>query len=316
MKKRIYYFDIAKGILILMVVIGHVVEMGPVNQFVYTFHMPAFFIISGIMLNYSTVLKKPLYKVIYKKIYTLIIPLVFFEFIGVIANILSFGISLRPAGYIYQTLILDFNNGPDWFIWVLFRAEILFILIHKIIKNKYYFVFTVCILGMIMIKYYYYRLAGATGIGILFLTLGYCTVGLFTQEKKWGIAIISSVITIICCVLNGKVDLGTWSFGFVPLYIIGSIAGTIFVIEISKYLSSKILLYYGQNSLTVMGTHQAINLTYKFRKNIKYYTTFQSLIISIVICVIELPIIWIFNRYIPFLIGKSSIFEKIIDKSV
>lgn len=54
MKERIEYFDIAKGILILCVVIGHVFDRGVINQYVYSFHVPAFFIISGIMQNYST----------------------------------------------------------------------------------------------------------------------------------------------------------------------------------------------------------------------------------------------------------------------
>ena len=312
MNKRIQYFDIAKGILILMVVIGHIAETGPANQFVYTFHMPAFFIISGIMLRYSSALKKPLYKVIYKKLYTLVIPLLFFELIGVIANILSFGFSLNPVGYIYQTLILNFNNGPVWFIWALFRAEILFIILHRIIKNKYCFIIAVSVLGMLMIEFHYLRMAGSTGIGFLFLTSGYYMAGLFTKEKKIEIVVISIIITIICCVLNGKVDLGTWSFGLIPLYITGSIAGTVFVIEISKYLSSKLLIYYGQNSLTIMGTHQAINLTYRVRMGIKQYTAFQSLIVFIVISAMEIPIIWIFNRYIPFLIGKTSFFDKVI----
>ena len=39
MEQRIEYFDIAKGILILLVVIGHIFETGPINQFVYSFHM-------------------------------------------------------------------------------------------------------------------------------------------------------------------------------------------------------------------------------------------------------------------------------------
>lgn len=64
MKERIEYYDVAKGILILLVVLGHVFETGIINQYIYSFHMPAFFIISGIMQNYSSVLKKPLKDVV------------------------------------------------------------------------------------------------------------------------------------------------------------------------------------------------------------------------------------------------------------
>lgn len=48
-KKRIDYFDIAKGIGILLMIIGHMdLKKYPlINHFIYSFHMPLFFVISG-----------------------------------------------------------------------------------------------------------------------------------------------------------------------------------------------------------------------------------------------------------------------------
>lgn len=50
MKNRIKFLDIAKGIAILAIIAGHT---GPdwVKQFVFTFHVPVFFIISGYFLK-------------------------------------------------------------------------------------------------------------------------------------------------------------------------------------------------------------------------------------------------------------------------
>lgn len=53
MKKRIEFYDIAKGILMSMVVLGHIITMNYsgsalLKSFIYTFHVPAFFIITGI----------------------------------------------------------------------------------------------------------------------------------------------------------------------------------------------------------------------------------------------------------------------------
>lgn len=47
--KRIDYFDIAKGIGILIMIIGHMnLKQYPlIKNFIYSFHMPLFFIISG-----------------------------------------------------------------------------------------------------------------------------------------------------------------------------------------------------------------------------------------------------------------------------
>ena len=50
-KNRLDYIDRAKGILIILVVIGHIWQSGPVFNTIYVFHMPAFFVISGLLLG-------------------------------------------------------------------------------------------------------------------------------------------------------------------------------------------------------------------------------------------------------------------------
>lgn len=47
MKKRIEWVDIAKGIAIMLMVIGHEVSNGLVYALIFSFHMPLFFILSG-----------------------------------------------------------------------------------------------------------------------------------------------------------------------------------------------------------------------------------------------------------------------------
>lgn len=42
MKKRLEYIDISKGILIILMVIGHIWQGGFVFNLIYAFHMPAF----------------------------------------------------------------------------------------------------------------------------------------------------------------------------------------------------------------------------------------------------------------------------------
>ena len=47
-KKRIDYFDIAKGIGIILMILGHMsLQNEYLKNFIYSFHMPLFFIISG-----------------------------------------------------------------------------------------------------------------------------------------------------------------------------------------------------------------------------------------------------------------------------
>lgn len=45
---RIEYIDVAKGVAILLVVVGHVSSLpAPIKSSLYSFHMPLFFLLSG-----------------------------------------------------------------------------------------------------------------------------------------------------------------------------------------------------------------------------------------------------------------------------
>ena len=75
---RISYIDNAKGILILCIILGHVYTGGGIHRLIYVFHVPAFFIISGILFNYSKTLEKPFAKCVKEKGKKYISPVNFF----------------------------------------------------------------------------------------------------------------------------------------------------------------------------------------------------------------------------------------------
>lgn len=50
-KQRVEYIDILKGFGIILVVLGHVTLNSDLYHFIYAFHMPLFFIISGMFLH-------------------------------------------------------------------------------------------------------------------------------------------------------------------------------------------------------------------------------------------------------------------------
>ena len=51
MKQRIVWVDIFRGLAIIAVVIGHSGTLTQIQRFVYSFHIAAFFFISGYILN-------------------------------------------------------------------------------------------------------------------------------------------------------------------------------------------------------------------------------------------------------------------------
>jgi len=106
-------FDEAKGILILLVVFGHLIEpqisnslpVRRVYEFIYLFHMPAFVFISGYLFKIESETRTHCVRIIQN----LVMPLVMFEAIYEGYTILTTG---RPSVY-----FLDF--APYWTLWYL-----------------------------------------------------------------------------------------------------------------------------------------------------------------------------------------------------
>ena len=79
MKRRIDYIDFTKGFLILSVILGHCINgENYFKNIIYSFHMPAFFIISGILLNYSSAVGKNFGRFLLLRIRQLVIPYIIF----------------------------------------------------------------------------------------------------------------------------------------------------------------------------------------------------------------------------------------------
>lgn len=142
MSKRIEFIDTAKGVAICLMVFGHSGYSGYLHQFIYAFHMPFFFLVSGLFLkltnqsDFNQNLVKNFNQLIvpYVAMYILTIPfgLAFIYFHGGLD--LSFSnIAIKPIiGMLWgvdkiQGAHSIFSNGPLWFLLALFCARILFL---------------------------------------------------------------------------------------------------------------------------------------------------------------------------------------------
>ena len=59
---RIDFIDIAKGIGMFLVIVGHVETYDFINRMIYSFHMPLFFVLSGFFLKPDHFGKKSIIK--------------------------------------------------------------------------------------------------------------------------------------------------------------------------------------------------------------------------------------------------------------
>lgn len=306
MVKRIHYLDYAKGIAIILVVLGHIFSGGNIKTYIYSFHMPLFFIISGYLFNYSNV--KSFKEFINKKIKAYLIPYVTFSIINILGYYLLSGLSLIVLRNNLLETIKFCGIGALWFLPILFIAETIFMFCK--FNNKKIIYSVLIFIGVSVISLSIWALTRSfialilirSMISLIFIIIGYslCNVIKNLNLKWYQIAIIT-ILNIALAVINGYVDLWCIQFNNIILYFINSILGSLNIISISKKINSKLLSFWGRNTLIIMATHQLI-LTMFSKINIVNELSFTTKLILVL--VIEYPIIVLINNYTPFLLGK------------
>lgn len=310
--KRIDYLDYIKGFGILLVILGHIYDVSnPIKIWLYSFHIPLFFIISGALIKYTNINGRNMKNIIISKFKSLIIPYICFEllaiFVWMIQNELTFS---AFKWNITDSIFMYCKAGTTWFLFALFVSEILFISILKYLKSNKLITLITGILFIISLTIHtenhnilvLFRCFIANG----FLYVGYYGYNLIINKNLSILFIIAlCVANIILSHFNGLVDLWSLQFGNIFLYTICSILGSVSIIHLFKKIKqSFILKYLGENSLIIMATHQV--LLEKFINVVTggQYTYLTGLLMLVLIVSIEIPIIYIINRYMPFMIGK------------
>lgn len=330
---RILWVDIAKGIGILLVLIGHISQNQYISSFIYSFHMPLFFMISGYLYNN----KKNYIK---KKIKSILIPYLFFAIISFIywycieRNLREQDVSPINA-FINIWLARGGNsnyvfNIALWFLPCLLFVEIIFHLLQRRIKNNKILsviIFIFSIIGYIYAKLNLVRLPLCIDISftaIAFYFLGY----LWRNEceyyfEKLKLSKVTKIFIFGICFLfiavfsqfSTNIDMNNLQFPFyICLYIL-PIVGFFMIYIISTVIKqNKILQYLGNNTLIIMGVHEPIkriiiellHRIFKIQTEILRVNFIWIILTTIVLLLVCLPIIYIINNYLPFLIGRKK----------
>jgi fucose 4-O-acetylase-like acetyltransferase len=159
LSKDLYFI---RGIAIALVALGHVIGnrdsgirqlydqdipyMGWIYNFIYTFHMPIFFIISGISFSIFSTSNNSYKKFINSKFIRIIIPLVCWAPIYYIFRTLSGSIKFSFTGLIQSVI---YPNFIFWFFHALLLATVLsFILINKLSSKTIYYIISTALFAL------------------------------------------------------------------------------------------------------------------------------------------------------------------------
>ena len=298
--KRIKYIDVAKGIGIVLVLVGHtgfIPQM--LKQFIYAFHMPLFFVLAGFLMAVKGEAGKDLKSVILHKAKGLLVPYVIFSVLYLIVSFIEIkaGVvtDVSVAGNAIRSLFL-YGDSVLWFLPCLFFAEAGGLFIANYFGKNWQVILTIALglgfylpilrgqdifskigvmlnngipsAGNCLIMLWMVLLR--SGMMLVFLMAGYLckdAIGRLSRVRrvpKILVAIVSLLATFGVSLLNqSSIDIKNINIGNPFLFITGAMLGSVGIITLSMLLERvRILRFWGRNSLIIMCTHLNLYVMY------------------------------------------------------
>ena len=334
-KSRDVSIDIAKGVLGLLVILGHMFSGIPgIQAVMHPLLLPSFFMISGLMMRITGEPERPFSRIVLKRTIGILVPYFFFEIIGVLTYYLVNGYRIPITEMIRNTLTMRCNNSPDWFLFVLYFAQLFTISVLKLcalskrkaILERFFALISVAgILALVGIGTegnwrgeVLVRMTLANG----FIMTGY-TLSKALESKHAYAGIAAMISFLVVTIILGEKQPGGYlydnpfmgvDYGPFGAYYVLALLGCFGVLQISKLIPQRIpgsaLAYLGCGSLILMGTHLPIAQVIGLCTGFNAATIPERILMWVILCTIEFPVIWLIRRYLPFLIGKG-IFVKL-----
>lgn len=276
-KKRIHYLDIAKGISMIAIIAGHMGN-GAINQFVFTFHVPIFFLISGYFMNAA----EDDGAFIKKKARQLLLPYAITSVCIILGAAISSWITDHNASQVLSTVkywflaaiygsgTFEYNGafhigiiGAIWFLLALFFS---LILVKYFIRQQYAFMLVlICsYIGFKTRDMFWLPLSVQAGLfSSVFVYCGYKMkeMKLLERSESSPLTVGAALLWFVCILFCGRFYVVTNYCENGILDVLGALAGSYIVILLCRRMErafpdlSKIFIFLGENSLVLLCAH-------------------------------------------------------------
>lgn len=297
-KKRIYYLDIAKGIGVILMILGHISDLTTsARQFVTSFHMPLFFVISGMIICATGEEFRDGKEIFRRKFRSIMIPYFVFSVLNLVVEVFGTVVIKNNTWevvreHLYATVCLS-GASVFWFLPALFFGELIFIGVRKKSTAPVCGISVAALAALAYLGYlggnrlqeicsdawYSYvhlflNAALRTFFSAAFIAAGYFGHGLLqklTGAWAWNLlpGILLMGVTLAVSRKNGITDMNYMVYNNVLLYLVTSVCGSFGVIFLCRALERwyrtpllRACMYYGRNSLIVMMTHAPFYIMY------------------------------------------------------
>jgi len=279
--------DTAKGLGMILIVFAHANYIEPGLSFLYSFHLPLFFILSGLVFKPE---RYDSFSVFFKKrLKSLILPYLIFAALSVgvqaLLDIWEQGFSVRVLkNFLYnggEIFIARYSqtmrfNIPLWFVPCLFVLECMYFWLAKI-KNRALFggavLALVCFGWFACSPYCFFDFSvlpwnfAAACFSVGFFAVGHLCQGKLLEKISGQPSLTKRLIMIASAALcfagvlivrhyNGHISIGSQALNNGLLLYLSAIWGSMGVLLLAQLLSrSRILNFFGRESFCIMATH-------------------------------------------------------------
>lgn len=267
--QRNIIFDELKGIGILLVILGHCLPWNsPFRVFIYSFHMPLFFIVAGYFLKPS-----PPMALFKKDFRRLVVPYIAISIVILVSNTLKWYIkkdfSLIDSTIIPllwgagggHTLVMVFDDVQPitqlWFLLALFWSRLVANLLPRSIVGVLYGLI-ISVIGTIVGRYVIF-LPGGINEGLSALI--YVMIGVYVKEK--GVNRDFFYLSIVCWIISlifFDMILAGCKYDCYPIQVLGGVGGTFLIYKLLKRIDAidlhiHGLSWLGINSMAMLCMH-------------------------------------------------------------
>lgn len=305
-KKRIYYLDIAKGIGVILMILGHVPDLSmPSRRFVTSFHMPLFFVISGMIICATEEDARNGREIFKRKFCSIMLPYFIFSVLSLLLEIFCTGVLKNGTWevfreHLFATVCLS-GASVFWFLPALFFGEIIFLWVRKKSSAPACGALAALLAALAYLGYlggnrlqavydaagwYPYLHLFLNAVLRAFFAAAFIAIGYFGHRllRRIPAGILRNLIpgallmalTALVSQRNGVTDMNYMVYNNIFLYLITSVSGSFGILFLSRALEGwrqtpplRACMYYGRNSLIVMMTHAPFYIMY-FAARITY----------------------------------------------
>ncbi len=290
--ERTSWIDFLRGILIVLVVVGHS-QVG-FSKYIYWFHMPAFFMLSGYLFK-PVANWKDWKSYALKKTTSLLIPYSLFLILFLVARCLYFYLTQTPFNYsleihnaLYGGRVVLGVYGALWFITVLWFTQIVYSKINLVFKKQWLITLVVFIAYLLShIESWHLVNTGhlrpiPLNVDVALITLAYFHISFllkelsnklhFTKTQLLAGTVVFSLLSLILVVLATTghlaytLDLKNIVYDHPYLDLLIPTIVTLALVGLSYYLVKldrwKLIILLGLYSLPIMYLHRTFGLLF------------------------------------------------------